>query len=88
MESRALTVRETVDARKLKYGEDDLDEVFKGAKEIVVAKGKRSLSFRPGDPALADEALGRSGTLRAPTVRVGARFLVGYSDAAWDEFFA
>jgi hypothetical protein len=87
MKSRALTVRETVDARKERFGEDDLADLFKGAKEVVVAKGKKSLSFKPSDDGLAAVALGRSGNLRAPTVKVGKRYLVGYSDGVWADFF-
>ena len=89
MEAHALTVRETVDARKIKYGADDLDALFASAKEIVIAKGKRAVSLTPGEDhaQLVKLALGRSGNLRAPTVRQGKRFLVGYSEAVWDGFF-
>lgn len=85
-----MTVRETVDARKTKYGEDDLPDLFGDAKEIVVAKGKKVLRFKPGTDEWADvakAAIGRSGNLRAPTVRVGKRVLVGYGDPAWEAFF-
>jgi hypothetical protein len=88
MDSRAMTVRETVDARKIKYGEDDLEDLFSGAKEVVVAKGKKTLSFQPGDPDLVGVALGRSGNLRAPTVKVGKRYLVGFNAEVWEGFFA
>jgi hypothetical protein len=91
MEARGMTVRETVDARKTRFEETDLEELFSSAKEVVVAKGKKTLRFAVGDEmdwsAFAGEALGRSGNLRAPTVRVGKRMLVGYSDGVWEEFF-
>lgn len=32
--------------------------------------------------------LGRSGTLRAPTLRLGKRFLVGWSEALYREYLA
>ena len=38
--------------------------------------------------SFAKAALGRSGNLRAPTIRVGERFLVGYSQQAYEEFLA
>lgn len=52
--------------------------------ELVVAKGKKTLTFdlendRPDDDALLEQLLGRSGKLRAPTIRVGTRLVVGYS---------
>ena len=89
MAERALAVRETVDARKQKFGDDDLAEVFKDATEVVVAKGKKVLVFKPKAQldALKQEALGRSGNLRAPTLKVGKRMLVGFGDAAFAHFF-
>ena len=47
-----MTVRETVDARKEKYGPDDLEELFAGAKEVIVARGKRFERFDPADARL------------------------------------
>jgi hypothetical protein len=86
-----VTVRETVDARKTKFGAGELAGLLGDAKEIVVAKGKKSLLFKVGKDLDWDEvegvALGRSGNLRAPTVRVGKRVLVGYSDDVWESFF-
>ena len=92
LEERELAVRETVDARKQRYGAEDLAEVFAGAEEVLVAKGKtKVLRFSPeelGSEDFAKAALGRSGNLRAPTIRVGKRFLVGYSQQAYEEFLA
>jgi arsenate reductase-like glutaredoxin family protein len=56
-----------------------------------VAAGKKTLSFSMDDrldwSEVAAAALGRSGNLRAPTIRSKDRVLVGYSDAAWEAFF-
>ena len=80
-----------MDARKQRFGEGELDTVFKAVKEVVVAKGKKSLSFKISKDLdwaeLEAVALGRSGNLRAPTILVGKRALVGYSDPSWEEFF-
>ena len=80
-----------MDARKQRFGEGELDTVFKTVKEVVVAKGKKSLIFKISKDLdwaeLEAVALGRSGNLRAPTILVGKRALVGYSDPAWEEFF-
>lgn len=84
---RGVTVRETVDARKNRYGEGDLEDLFAGARTLVVAKGQKSLRFDlKGDPDWAEieaVALGRSGNLRAPTARLGKTILVGFNDEAW-----
>ena len=50
-----------------------------------MARGKKTLSFdlkneRPSDDELLALMLGRSGTLRAPAMRAGTKFLVGYND--------
>jgi len=60
-------------------------ELPEGADELWVAKGKRVervdlTAERPDDAALLELLLGRSGKLRAPTLRTGARLLVGYNE--------
>lgn len=82
------TVRETVDAGKQRYAPEALDTVFAGAAEVVVAKGKKVLTFAPNGPdfdraAFAKAVIGPSGNLRAPTLRVGSMFYVGFLEAAW-----
>ena len=60
------------------------------ADEILVAKGKKLLRFNPksAEPdAIAGAILGRSGTLRAPAIRVGKTFLVGFNADAYGEIF-
>ncbi len=70
-----------------RFWADDLDEVFRGARSVVIAKGKKTVEFAPGTAplgaALRRAALGPSGNLRAPTVRRGDRWLVGFHDEAW-----
>jgi hypothetical protein len=53
-------------------------------KELYVAKGKKIVQFdlstaRPSDDELLGLLLGRSGKLRAPAIRVGTKFVVGYN---------
>ncbi len=59
-------------------------ELLTGINELVVAKGKKIVRFdlkkdRPTDDELLSHMLGRSGTLRAPSLRVGRTFVVGYN---------
>lgn len=58
----------------------------------MVAKGKKILTFdleadRPSDEEILDLILGRSGTLRAPSLRVGDTFVVGYNAELLGEVF-
>lgn len=78
------------DARKEPLGEDAAWELLAGAREIVVAKGKQQLTLNPRSDsraAILAEALGRSGTLRAPTLKLGDQLVVGYGEALYAQLF-
>ena len=82
----------TVDARKERFGDKDLKTLFKGATRLIVGRGKKytdyNLKQEPMDAAsLAKAVLGPTGNLRSPTLRVGKTYLVGFSEAGWDECF-
>ena len=58
--------------------------VLEGIEHLHVAKGSKVLRFalshdRPANDALLGMLLGRSGKLRAPTIRTGTTLLVGYN---------
>ena len=81
---------ETVaDARKASLAEEEAWQVLAAAQEIIVAKGKKRLVFDPrrdSRETILKETLGRSGTLRAPTLRIGDRLLVGFNDELYAQF--
>ena len=78
-------------ANKIKLDRTAALEQLDGSSTILVARGKKLLRF-DAQSADADEIaaviLGRSGTLRAPAMRVGDVFLVGYHQEAYEEVFA
>lgn len=79
-----------MDARKQRFGPEALDELFEGAREIVAIKGKRALRFEWKDAGRAElekAVIGPSGNLRAPALRVGKTWLVGFGEEAYDEVF-
>ena len=56
------------------------------AERIVVAKGRRVESFVPTEDTQASilkAVMGRSGSLRAPTVQSGNVFVVGFNEALY-----
>jgi len=58
--------------------------LLEGVTRLHVAKGSKVLHFdlardRPSKADLLGMLLGRSGKLRAPTIRTGATLLVGYN---------
>ena len=79
-------VKETIDAKKTRFGAGDLDEVLGKATKLFAARGKKVVEFSLGDAdreALEKIVIGPSGNLRAPTARVGRTFLVGYNEEMW-----
>lgn len=81
-----------MDARRQRYAERDLDELFDGAQKLIVMRGTRVVTFDlardPPQPAvLAKAVLGPSGNLRAPTLRMGRTFVVGFGQRGYEELF-
>lgn len=81
-------MRETVDARKQRIEGDAALTVADGCEEVVACRGKRvtrlDLAAASRDDVLG-ALLGPTGNLRAPTLRVGRRLLVGFDEAVYDE---
>jgi hypothetical protein len=82
-----------VNASKQKYGVKQLAEVFGEASKVVVAKGKKVLTFDMKSTKVSDSdfqkaVIGPSGNLRAPTIRTGKTVLVGFSAEAFEERFS
>ncbi len=83
-----MKIDELVDARKNVIKADGAWELFQGADSLHVGRGKKTVLFTP-DPASQEEilkvSLGRTGNLRAPTLRVGKVLYVGYNDEMYKE---
>jgi len=80
-----------VDARKERIGAKDLGPVLKGVKRLVVVKGKKVTTLdlaKEKVPAkeLAALLIGPTGNLRAPTLRRGAKMIVGFGAEPLEEF--
>ncbi len=90
MAARGLTAREVVDARKVRFGAAELPALFAGAERLAIAKGKSPLDVRvvgAVEEVALQAALGPSGNLRAPTLRLGTTFLVGFDESLWTRIF-
>ncbi len=62
-------------------------DLMGSAKRIVVAKGRRVETFVPTEDAqesILKAVMGRSGSLRAPTIQNGRVFLVGFNNALYE----
>lgn len=69
---------------------DEALGILAGINDLYVAKGRKSVHFdlkegRPSDEELLSHLLGRSGKLRAPSVRTGTTLVVGYNAELMEE---
>jgi arsenate reductase-like glutaredoxin family protein len=79
---------QVVDATKDRRGRDEALKLGKAADKVVVARGKKVVTFDmkkepPDDDTLAAHLLGPTGNLRAPTLRKGKTLLVGFNEEAY-----
>ena len=61
-------------------------DLMGSAKQIIVAKGRRIENFVPTEDtreSILKVVMGRSGSLRAPTVQSGDVFLVGFNETLY-----
>lgn len=89
LEQQQIPMEKTVDARKEVLAGEDAWQLLSSAREIFVAKGKKVLTFDPkvdAKDAILAAALGRTGNLRAPTLRIGDRLLVGFGEGLYSTF--
>ena len=70
-------------ANKEKLNQEEVERLLAQVKKVKVAKGKKTLTFdnlRNERKQILDIILGRSGTLRSPTLRIGDQLIVGYNE--------
>jgi len=72
-----------------KLGEDTARELIQDSAKITIAKGKKIDIFDGGQPTdeIVSRMLGSTGNLRAPTITVGDRLVVGYNEDVYQEIF-
>ena len=81
-EEKQISVVEEVSARQEVFNGEDAWGVIEGAQKVFVASGKKIIEFKP---AVADKDVmlkkitGRTGNLRAPTLRKGDTYYIGYN---------
>jgi hypothetical protein len=83
-------VDEVVDATKSKRGRAEAIALARTVRRVVVARGKKVVTFdmkaaAPDDETLASHLLGPTGNLKAPTLRIGDTLLVGFNGDAYRE---
>ena len=81
-----------MNASKERFGQKDLKNLFEDASTVIVAKGKKFETFDlkkdpPTPAALAKVVLGPTGNLRAPAIKLGKTWLVGFNPDVYEERF-
>jgi hypothetical protein len=88
-----VPVAQHSDAKKEKKGRADAIALARKAKKVVVARGKKVVTFDmkkspPDDDTLTAHLTGPTGNLRAPALRIGDTLLIGFSEEAYKEWLA
>jgi len=86
LKKKKIEIKSSDEARNRVIGEDEAWAILKGAKQIVVASGKKTIELdtqKHSKEEILSLCLGRSGTLRAPTLKIGNKFFVGYSEEVY-----
>ena len=82
MEAREIDILETVMASK-KLQASDAKALLKDATKLIAMKGKKvqefDVSSRVGSDAV-EAMLGPTGNMRAPTIKIGNTYLVGFNE--------
>lgn len=69
-------------------GPDQVWDVLSAAETVHVASGQKTLTFKPAEDnkeELLQKATGRTGNLRAPTLKLGKEFYVGFNADMYDK---
>ena len=85
---RGLKAKEVVDARKEKLGKPQIASILRGTTLVVATKGKATVDFDlkrdpPVEKVLYEHLIGPTGSLRAPSLRIGRTLVVGFNEERW-----
>ena len=87
-----IEILKEVDARKNIFREKEARNLFASANKLFVSRGKKTELFdlikeQPDKEAFEKMILGRTGNLRAPTIRKGKKIIIGFNEDSFREFF-
>ena len=88
LDTHSLQPESRTDARKEQMDATAVWDLMGSAERIVVAKGRRVETFVPTEDtqeSILKAVMGRSGSLRAPTLRTGQVFFVGFNSTLYDQ---
>lgn len=86
-----MHIKTIVDARRQRMDDGAAWALLHGAESITTAKGKRVEQWHPQTDDKAEilrQVIGPSGNLRAPTLRQGNTFMVGFNPEVYGQWLA
>ncbi len=86
---KGIEIQEAVEARKQKIEGDDAWNILASTAELIVGRGKKFQVFDPNNDdreEILKVCLGRTGNLRAPTLKLKNRIVVGFNDDMYEQF--
>lgn len=87
LEKKRVTAQNEVDCKKQPIDEKALTAKLRELETVIVTKGKVAHRYSPSEDQaeILASAIGRSGNLRAPSLRHGNTLLVGFSEDIYPE---
>lgn len=83
--------KEIVDARKQSMGKEEALKLAESVSEIYSARGNKvthiNLKDKPSDQELLDAMIGPTGNLRAPSLKVGNKLIIGFNEELFNTVF-
>jgi arsenate reductase-like glutaredoxin family protein len=85
-----VAIQDRVDARSTPLVESDALRLLETARDLYVTRGTKVIHFdlnhdHPGNESIMELVIGRSGKLRAPTIKVGKTLVVGFDQATYEQ---
>ncbi len=87
LEEKNIFIEKEVNASKETISGDDIWDLVKKSEKIVVASGKKIIEFSLNDDRndILAKIAGRTGNLRAPTLKIGSSFYIGFNEELYKE---
>lgn len=85
-----ITTKTQVDARSIPLVEADVLKLVSDVNQLFITRGTKVLHYdlkkeHPDQELLLELMMGRSGKLRAPTIKVGKTLVVGFDQSTYEQ---
>lgn len=87
LKEKKISIEKEVNATKETISGDAIWNLIKQSDKLVVASGKKTVEFTPNDDkdAILAKIAGRTGNLRAPALKIGKSFYIGFNEELYNE---